>query len=536
MNTAVTLIGLAAGGGLMILGFKSLKSTSPQPAPAAPETPKGRETGNRLPSAGERQEEVNVTMEVVSQLWTKDQNRKKTLRELASIWRKDVNDGSLEAPDRPLFLRREIKEFYKDFVEDKPFFVGNALKTTVELLRVLDEKGLCPSVVSKNKNEPEKGFDKEVYRQLMKVPLYEHTINVAKEILNQVPSGTGMTVKAVIAALAHDLGKIPQYYGKLHTTGTHAFVSVSALDRVPSLQELKYNNEIIDAVKNHHRASEVPLIVALRKADQEARRKEMALWAEIDSIYDEPGQEAAEAGEENPETIGEDLALVSPPPKQQSPPKAQAQPKPKATPKKQADLFGEGVDTTSSVVDLMGEGESVPKPGEVDLMGENTGRGKRPKMRLVNLPWFDAGALLEHLAEIANKFTGRGWSVLTMQDGYFYVRPDALFSSAEKQAGDDPSIQTARVDKESKDNILFTMVSALRNNGYIADSMVKGNGYGSMFVVNPGAENSYEAYLIPFNTEACWSNELYNRIEGEKGKKLQEIKEVKLKSLVESEK
>jgi hypothetical protein len=121
-------------------------------------------------------------------------------------------------PDRPLFLHREIKLFFKDHIEAEPYFAGKTLMAVIELLQLLDTKGKCSSVVNKHKDEPEMGYEHHVFLVLKKITLNEHTMNVAREIIKLSDSDTPVIAKNVIAALAHDLEKISHYYDKLNAT------------------------------------------------------------------------------------------------------------------------------------------------------------------------------------------------------------------------------------------------------------------------------------------------------------------------------
>ena len=201
------------------------------------------------------------------------------------------------------------------------------------LLEQLDEHGHCPSVVdlSEKRNqkseEPDNikakeninqlltteaktrlrksvdGFDaslpfKSTYEILRNVSLLRHSINVAKNIIRIIEDEeeddaySVMLPVAVIVALGHDIGKIPEFYTDVYNKLTHPLVGARVLQefiegyehplkKTLDKQEVEI---IIEAIKNHHgvvnpaAATELrfkKIIEYLKKADVEARRQEV---------------------------------------------------------------------------------------------------------------------------------------------------------------------------------------------------------------------------------------------------------------------
>lgn len=557
----IALSGLVISSGCILTIFKVFRNSGNNTAPEG----EGSEITNattpistsRTPTISERAKEHVHTLEVYSKLWKKNEDEKNTLKSLSKLWRNDVNDGLQLAPDKPMFVHREIRLFFKDFVDGKPFFVGNGLLATVELLKLLDSKGKCPSVVNKREDEPERGYDRGVYKALKTIPLYLHTINVAREIVTMVPEGA-MVRKAVIAALAHDTGKITQYYDKLHGTGIHAFVGVSILDRIKPLKDLKFYDEIIDAVKNHHRNPEAQLGQLLKKADQEARRKEIAEYCSEEleeemalaetraacksELADKPVSEpTVKPNPKSKKTAQSNLLaeLNANTNKSEAPEEGEvAEPvKPIGKPMKtMTDLMGAGVDMESTPADLFGEAGSAPTPGERDLMGENpppkTSRSQN--IRKIKIPWFDVDAALKLLDVTVNQLQAGRWLSISMPDGTVYVRPEVLFSAAETLSNNAPEIKIARGDEQTKDSIIYAMVSAFRKAGAIEETLVDEAHYGSEFIINPGRPGQYNKYLVPFKTEA-WKNIDITSFEKRKGGDCKKVQEIKLKSIVEAQ-
>jgi HD domain len=499
MNS-LALFGIAAGvagSGIILYSVRLIRNDLKSAAAQQPAEEKGKTPENPvlIPSPEQREKEHKHTLEVYSGLWKKNEDQKNTLKELAKIWRADVNDGLGEAPDKPMFLHREVKLFYKDFVDGMPFFNGNSLRAIVELLKLLDTKGKCPSVVNKHKDEPEIGYDKHVYKVLKKIPLYEHSTNVAREMMKIVPDASPLIPKYAIAGLCHDIGKITMYYDKLHTTGVHAFIAVSVVDKLTAIHELKFLDEIIDAVKNHHRNPETQLGKDLKKADQEARRKEIA-WYDMDEEHatEQTAVQGPAVEDETANAAEPEAPVFAPPDKSKK--KAPKQ-------KTAADLLGAGMDTTSTPADLFGEASAAPTAKEIDLLGAGSASdaAKTRSPHKVSIPWFDFTTALAMMEEVVNRGTGQRWNAISTPEGTVYFRQEALFNLVEKLSNNSPDIKVAKTDPQTKNNIIYSLVLALRDGGAIEETMCSEKYPGAMFVVNPEGDEPYEVYLTPIKAE-----------------------------------
>jgi hypothetical protein len=499
-------IALALGSFLLLYGYRTIcndKDAAAVPVPEDENIPHGP----LLPTERQREEERKHTLEVYSQLWKKREDQKNTLKGLAKIWRDNIKDGGGEVPDKPVFLHREIRNFFKDHVDEKPFFVGSNLRATVDLLQFLDTKGKCPSVVNKHKEEPDRSYDSHVYAVLKKITLYEHTINTAREIIKLAPEQEGpMVPKAVIAALAHDIGKATQFYDRLHTTGIHAFVGISVLDKIPSVKELKYYDDIVDAVKNHHRNPAAQLGQMLKKADHEARRKEFTEYDTKDEVEDVVEQEAISIkppkakraklstdAEESP-GLSDDTVNAA------EPPITSAMPLPKTMKEM---MTRKGIDTVSTPEDLFGSKSCAPLPKDIDLMGAGSINDSRKNNRptKVPIPWWDYDTAMRLLGDNVNRVIGNRWNALSTNDGTVYVRQEGLYSLAEKLSGGCKEIKMIKADEQKRKDIIYSMVLALRAENAIETSMCRADYIGSLFVINSGKEDSHEIYLTPIKAE-----------------------------------
>jgi hypothetical protein len=299
--TGVFELAIVAGGALLIWGLMSNKN-------------KG------LVNALKREEEVKkkLKLEDISVIWTKKKKARIKLEELARLWRNF--EISKEQADTPHFFTPVIKEFYEKHLQNKPYYTGKARVVINNLLTLLDIDGGVASVVS-GQYESESKLPENTYQMLSMVTLAEHTIHVAEEIIRLVPYGPNLPV-ALIAALAHDIGKIPKYRKQYYSLGDHAFISMTVLESIQGFKDLVYADEILQAVRDHHLKPKTFIGEKLKEADTRARRRELvevqkklALTPSLElleraepnidlsGLNEEPQQEVIEAGKK--ETLEE---------------------------------------------------------------------------------------------------------------------------------------------------------------------------------------------------------------------------------------
>ena len=201
------------------------------------------------------------------------------LANLAERWL-DVNTKGWHQPLKS-FVHNEITDFYIEHVNANIEIDKNSLAVICDLLSILDREGNCPSVVGKNGNtirneEVECRYPDSVYSQLQTVTLLEYTLEVTKRLLPLVPPE--VIPSALIVGLGHDIGKCEGYYNAMSHTFDHANLSARRLLALASFPGVKNAEEILSVIKSHHHkmANQPLLMVALREAESETRKSEMA--------------------------------------------------------------------------------------------------------------------------------------------------------------------------------------------------------------------------------------------------------------------
>lgn len=149
--------------------------------------------------------------------------------QLAGIWRKNAGHILILETENITFRHPQILDFYGEYVKDKTFSITPAGSVIKDILGLLDREGDCPSVIN-TKGGAEGCLDKNAYDVLAGIKLYEHTLNVAKEMIKAFKGSATMLPNVLIASLGHDLGKLPSYRKTLYSMGDHPLISLTILE------------------------------------------------------------------------------------------------------------------------------------------------------------------------------------------------------------------------------------------------------------------------------------------------------------------
>jgi hypothetical protein len=242
----------------------------------------------------------------LARLWLDKERLDEQLREANSQWRKkELDKIKSESINKTLFgstplVRKFIAEYLKPFLEK---FTEEEIQITQFLIDTLEKYGKVPSVASKYKNDydikqfkycngskdiPITTDGKTSYWILAQCSLLTHTIRVAKLIIDEIKGKTKsfsvFIPKGVIAALAHDIGKITQIkeisvLDEVASKVDHPYLSAMILkERFPKYE---FVDELATIVREHHIPVDKNAALwaqALKTADQLARRQEIQAW------------------------------------------------------------------------------------------------------------------------------------------------------------------------------------------------------------------------------------------------------------------
>ncbi len=194
-----------------------------------------------------------------------------------------TNDTEILCVPEPLSsLIRSIKPY-------EGVFVSLGVKPLLQLvIDHLEKHGQCPSIAMDSK-DPE-SFELHLVRDYLgQVSLKEHSYRVAEIIMALLkdthPDFECHVPKAVITALAHDLGKIPEYrLSGIYGTFEHPPISAYKLRELAGEMRVSWLDEALEAIREHHSFSEGPFTELLRQADRIARQRELLMLAKGFSI------------------------------------------------------------------------------------------------------------------------------------------------------------------------------------------------------------------------------------------------------------
>lgn len=408
--------------------------------------------GEKNKSRKPEQEKIPLTE--ISKVWIKRDPKsvikKKEIHiaELAPIWRKEVVQNDI---DEPLceFKSPRIQAFYQKHIQ--PISQAGLQQTVCrKLLLLLDAEGQCPSVVNA-KDDVESSLNSNVYDILGKTNLIDHTLNVAEQILLLLENTDNkfMTPDMLVAALAHDLGKFPSRKGYLYSMGEHPLVAGQILAGIDEFEQLKRKDEILKAVKLHHKKPEGFVGKTLKRADQFARQME----------YDKTIAKLQPADQDEIMKAMESVMV-------------------KNKGKNGMEIFYEEVD-------------SDKKSGVPELVDISK--------------WFVFQPFLNAMKPYINKVTGRRFMAFTMPNGYVYFQTKVLEEIARKQAEDAGVLDVASMEDEEMQGVLLSITRHLRQEAVFAGDLLKKNYFGGYFTINFKSGFTLKGYYTPCHAEAFGS-------------------------------
>jgi len=172
------------------------------------------------------------------------------------------------------YVKTILTEFFIPY--QKQFEIQQAKEGFLSLVELLDQNGDCPSVTIDDKKM------KSLASLLRQIPLKDHSLHVARKIKELVKMKYEIFYpyhipEAIMAALAHDIGKIPYVFGRdlTVTKADHPILGAEKLRAIFPPEKPSWLDNVIEAIKDHHRPSINPLSKLLKEADRKAREEEV---------------------------------------------------------------------------------------------------------------------------------------------------------------------------------------------------------------------------------------------------------------------
>lgn len=173
-----------------------------------------------------------------------------------------------------------VQAFYSEVIEPNREALAGVLEGVNRIMEVLERYGDCPSVVTVV-TDVERAEVTRIGDMLSKVTLRDHTLNVTRIALQLLKdtyhNPVGYIPVVIVAALGHDLGKIPEMRSRNgYVKADHPKTSVSILEDIfqkdMGAHWLKLVTKVIG---EHHQSTTDPLSELLKDADGKARQMEI---------------------------------------------------------------------------------------------------------------------------------------------------------------------------------------------------------------------------------------------------------------------
>ena len=373
--------------------------------------------------------DLEIPIDKFSKVWTEEgQEIAIDMRKLAKNWRDEIAIKTEENYNRIENLK--IKQFH-DYLfntlkrvkgeTDYPNFIieRNIIQMLLLKLDMIDDS--IPSVVdARNVYEPDSSkkqnnyaleikantaADVSSWEILRNVSLVEHTIHVAENAVALVlkkrkDDAIFYLLPAVIAALAHDLGKDPSE--RTADTKAHPVVSAEILERVINAAEIEIRknieehggdleefekeklsdekkNALIEAVRNHHQktiakketAGEfyLEILEILKEADHKARREEINEVGKLLGLTLGKTKQTGGGSDTKPEPEKENETVIKEADTKEDKTKTDTKEEPKQTEDMQ-DIVKKAFSATGLLGDLNDSGtktEAKPKTGNKEI-------------------------------------------------------------------------------------------------------------------------------------------------------------------------
>lgn len=362
----------------------------------------------------------------------------------------------------PVFDHPEIAEFYED-VRKRYLFAGRGQRLIVvqRILELLDRFGDCPSVVINQKYSYGEQLP-DRYEQLAKVPLWQHSISVARNMLTKTLHDISAP-DYIIIGLAHDIGKIREFHGHRYCTGDHPFLSAVFLSGVPEFSVLTNHSDILKAIEHHHYIAQNDFLTKLlQECDKSVR----------DTEY---GRQSLTVLQES--KLNDEMRKFSPNPDS----------------------------SKENIIQLKEEKELLALLG-MALPNRNI-KGYKPRHIDIST-WFNGSATLCAIRESINIVSAGRWIAVSMPNGLVFCGCTGLWKILNHVSPHTPALFAAYANPEAKSNILHSIVWKLAEEfDAIAIELIKPDQYMCPVIITSSTgkiikTKELPTCLIPFRAQA----------------------------------
>jgi hypothetical protein len=414
-------------------------------------------------------EKQEIPLHDIAKIWTAGQRTGQLhIRDIAPLWRK----STLTTKEKSDYLFNDtgVELWFNTHILKAPWF--DQAKAHVEicyqLLRMLEAEDPCSSVVNPA-GDVESSWDNNTYAMLGRTSLLNHSLHVGEQTIALLVTAEAQHIipDAMVAALGHDIGKLPSNRPHLYSLGEHPLAAGRVLAEIGPFKRLSRKEDISRAIKHHHSSPEGLLGKTLKKADQKARQREL--------------EEAVEQLQKESKEISTSLKL----------PEVQKSP---ATTKEVQD---QGILARKADADIYGE-NNCPI--------HNTNSSKPERINIST--WFDVQQCIAELKPYINRIQNRRFMAFSMPDGYVFFQPKAIEEVIRKLAGAAGAMDIATMDAKDKtmQTVVFSVVDHFRTeHDLIARNLIGDQYFGGYFNITMKSGKVMKGYYTPFKAECFGS-------------------------------
>ena len=379
------------------------------------------------------------------------------IKDIAPLWRKSTITDE-ERSDHT-FKHSEVENWFQANISGQPWFNQAEAHTEIcyQLLRMLEAEDPCPSVVNPS-NDVEASWDTNTYNILGRTSLLDHSLHVAEQTIDLLISAEAHHVipDTMVAALGHDIGKLPTNRTHLYSLGEHPLAAGRVLAEIQIFKQLSHNEEISKAIKHHHMRPEGLIGKTLKKADQKARQLELEEAVNLQPQQAETGEKTVHESY-HPAVSESNLARQA-----------------------DADIYGDDEKT----------GSTKNSSGTINQINISS--------------WFDSEAFLNELKPYINRLEGRRFMAFSMPDGYVYFQARVIEEVARKLAEKAGAMDIATMADRDKtmQKVLFSVVEQFRSgHDMIARDLINDRYFGGYFTIKMQSGKTMKGYFTPFKAE-----------------------------------
>jgi hypothetical protein len=320
---------------------------------------------------------------------------------------------------------------------------------------------------------------------LGEISLLDHTLHVAEKIIQFALEDeiTFLIPDAIVAALGHDIGKIPSNRNNLYALGEHPLSAGKVLSNLELFKDLPKKDKIIKAIKMHHKQPDELLANMLKRADQKARQEELDYVVEnVSGESDDQMNQGFDKKADNKHQYYQDQETNS--------------------------NNGEPTTDTKKMKTMVTGGSA--RKADADIYGTDYGQEKVLGNfgKKINIStWFDFDTLVNELKPSINFLKNANiFTAFSMPEGYVFIHPESIMQATKSIAAAAGQLDVVQMeDRTNRQNILLAVVDYCRAKNAIPGHLIDKGFFGGYYNITTKSGKTFKGFFTPFHAEVFGS-------------------------------